>query len=263
MKSTYLNKIIMAVLALSFGILACEKEKEIQAPWDTVGPDTEFAQIRIIHGATNFRTITGQADSLHFFVNGAKINNTRMSFGGVWPAQTPTTYTSVPAGNVNLKVSVGGIVNIDSIAITTLKLNLAAGERYSFMLTDSLLNASKDSSRIFVRDSFPTPLNGRVGVRFVNLLTDTAGKRIDIWSARRNANLFANVPYGTISSFTNQPFINIADTLIIRRTGTTQEFARINTITLANQKVYTIFVRGDVLLSTGAKARTLTWVTNR
>jgi hypothetical protein len=102
-----------------------------------------------------------------------------------------------------------------------------------------------------------------VGVRFVNLLTDTAGKRVDIWSARRNANLFANIPYGSISSFTNQPFINIADTLIIRRTGTTQEFARINTITLANQKVYTIFVRGDVLLSTGAKARTLTWVTNR
>jgi hypothetical protein len=263
MKSTYLNKIIMAVLALSFGILACEKEKEIQAPWDTVGPDTEFAQIRIIHGATNFRTITGQADSLHFFVNGAKINNTRMSFGGVWPAQTPTTYTSVPAGNVNLKVSVGGIVNIDSIAITTLKLNLAAGERYSFILTDSLLNAKKDSTRIFIRDSFPTPLNGRIGLRFINLLTDTAGKNIDLWSARRNANLYANIPYGSISTFSNQPFINLNDTLIVRRAGTLQEFARINTITLANQKVYTVFVRGDVLQSTGAKARTLTWVTNR
>ncbi len=263
MKSSYFNKLALAVLAVSLGILACEKEKEIQAPWDTVGPDTDFAQIRIMHSATNFRTITGQADSLHFFVNGAKINNTRISFGGVWPAQTPNTYTSVPAGNVELKVSVGGIVNIDSIPITTLKLNLAPGERYSFMLTDSLLNASKDSSRIFVRDSFPTPVNGRVGVRFVNLLTDTAGKRVDIWSARRNANLFANVPYGSISSFTNQPFINLADTLIIRRTGTTQEFARINTITLANQKVYTIFVRGDVTQSSGAKARTLTWVTNR
>jgi len=263
MKLNYINKFTMAALALSLGIFACEKKKEILAPWDTVGPGTEFAQIRIMHAATNFRAITGQADSLHFFVNGAKINNTRMSFGGVWPAQTPTTYTSVPAGNVDLRVSVGGIVNIDSIPITTLKLNLAAGERYSFMLTDSLLNASKDSSRIFVRDSFPTPLNGRIGLRFINGLTDTAGKRIDLWSARRNANLYANIPYGSISSFSNQPFINIADTLIIRRAGTMQEFARINTITFANQKVYTIFLRGDVLLSTGAKARTLTWVTNR
>lgn len=263
MKSVYLNKLTLAVLSLCLGILACDKEKEIQAPWDTVGPNTDFAQIRIVHAATNFRAITGQADSLHFFVNGAKINNTRISFGGVWPAQTPTTYTSIPAGKVDLKISVGGIVNIDSIPITTLKLNLAAGERYSFMLTDSLLNASKDSSRIFIRDSFPTPGNGRVGLRFVNLMTDTAGKLVDLWSARRNANIYSNVRFGGISSFSSQPFINLPDTLIIRRAGTTQEFARINTITLANQKVYTVFVRGDVLLSTGAKARTLTWVTNR
>lgn len=264
MKHSYFNKNILAVLALSLVILACEKKKEIVAPWDVAGSDGNFAHLRIVHAAPNFRNLTGQADSINVFVNGTKINGTRLTFGGAFPAINPTTYAAVPYGNVQLKVSVGGVVNLDSVAVTTINTSFNRGERYSFIVTDSLLSATRDSSRILVRDSFPTPLNGRTWLRFVNTLVDTAAdKRIDVWSARRNNNLFANVLPGSVGAFTNQPFINFPDTLIVRRAGTTTELARLQNITFANQRVYTIFLRGDVKVASGVKAKTLTWYANR
>jgi hypothetical protein len=263
MKSKYLNKLTLATLALSLGMLACVKEKEIRAPWTNAGADSEFAHLRIVHASPNFRNITGQADSIHVFANGVKINGARLTYGGLFPGQTPATYAGIAPGSVALKISVGGIDNLDSIPVATINANLEKGKNYSLIITDSLLNASKDSTRIFVWDSFPTPANIRVGLRFIHSLVDTAtDKRVDVWSARRNANIFAAIQPGAVTNFTNQPFINFPDTLIVRRTGTTTELARINTITLANTKVYTLFLRGDVRL-TGTKARTLTWYTNR
>lgn len=263
MKSKYLNKLTLAFLALSLGMLGCVKEKEIRAPWTDAGADGEFAQLRIVHAAPNFRNITGQADSIHVFANGVKVSGARLTYGGLFPGQTPATYAGIPAGSVALKISVGGLVNYDSIPVATINANLEKGKNYSLIITDSLLNASKDSARIFVWDSFPVPANMRVGLRFVHSLVDTAvDKRVDVWSARRNANMFAGILPGAVTNFTNQPFLNYPDTLIVRRVGTTTELARINTITFANTKVYTLFLRGDVRL-TGTKARTLTWYSHR
>jgi hypothetical protein len=264
MKLKYLNKSFLAVLAISLGIVACEKKKEIIAPWDIAGSNSNFAHLRIVHASPNFRTITGQADSIHIFVNGSKINGVRLSYGGAFPAINPTTYATVPHGNVQLKVSVGGLVNVDSIAVATINTTFNQGENYSFILTDSLLSANRDSARILVKDSFPTPLNGRTWLRFVHTLVDTAAdKRVDVWSARRNNNLFANVQPGSVGAFTNQPFINFPDTLIVRRAGTMTELARLSNITYANQRVYTIFLRGDVKVATGLKARAVSWYANR
>jgi hypothetical protein len=264
MKLTFLNKTMLVVLAVSLGFLACEKKREIVAPWDETGSDGNFAQLRIVHASPNFRALTGQADSINIFVNGSKINGARLTYGGAFPAVSPTTYAAVPFGAVQIKVSVGGLVNLDSIGVATINANFTRGERYSFIITDSLLNASRDSARMLVRDSFPTPLNGRTWLRMVNALVDTAtDKRVDVWSTRRNNNLFTNVQPGSVGAFTNQPFINFPDTLIVRRAGTATELARLQNITFANQRVYTIFLRGDVIVPSGAKARTLTWYTNR
>lgn len=263
MKYQYINKLTLVILALSLGLLACEKKKEILATWDTAGTDGTLAHLRIIHASPNFRAIMGQADSLHIFANGGKVNGVRMSLGSVFPAQSPNAYVGLPPGNVELKLSVGGMISPDSIPLYSFKVKMEQGKYYSFLITDSLTNASKDSSRIFVRDSFPNLFNGRTGIRFINALRDTAGRTVDVWSTRRNNNLYSNVPSGLISSFSNQPFLNIPDTLIVRRAGTTNELARLNTITFANQRIYTILLRGDVTVTSGTRARTLTWVTNR
>jgi hypothetical protein len=263
MKSFYKNKLTLGALALSLTMLGCVKEKVIIAPWETIDGNSNTAQLRIIHAAPNFRNVTGRADSIHVFANGAKINGARLTYGGTFPATSPTSYTTIPSGFVYLKISVGGLVNLDSIQVAAINTVIQPGTQYTLMITDSLLNASKDSTRIFVRDSLPNLLNIRTGIRFISALNDTAvDKRVDVWSARRNSNLFAGIQPGGITNFTTQPFINFPDTLIVRRAGTMTELARLNNITFANQRVYTMYLRGDVLL-TGVKARTLTWYTNR
>ncbi|HSK12160.1 MAG TPA: DUF4397 domain-containing protein [Phnomibacter sp.] len=267
MRSINLNKLTLATLVLSLGILACEKEKEIIAPWDTAGPDGRTAHLRIVHASPNLATIAGATtDLVNVFANGTKVNGVRLAYAGLFPAQTPTTYAAVPAGAVDLKISIGGAANttnFDSIPITTLRVNMDAGKYYSLVITDSILNGSKDSAKIFVNDVFTTPNTGAYGLRVINAMKDTgANQRVDIWSARRNNTLYTNIQTGTIGAFANLAFINIPDTLIVRRAGTTTELARINTITFANTKVYTLILRGEVNV-TGTKAKTLTWFSNR
>jgi hypothetical protein len=104
-----------------------------------------------------------------------------------------------------------------------------------------------------------------VVIRFINAFSDTAvDKRINVFSTRRNNNLFTGVNANVVTGFSNQPFINIPDTLIIRRTANpTVELARINTITFSNRRVYTLYARGNTAMASGARARSLVWYTHR
>lgn len=256
---TFASACILAALALS----SCKKEKQVLAPWVNAGASAEFSQLRIVHAAPNFRLATGQADSINIFANGFKLNGTRLSFGSYFPSQLINSYVGVPPGDVDLKISVGGVVTMDSIPITTLKVKMEKGNFYSLVITDSIMNGSRDSAKIFARDVFTIPITGRIGIRMVHAMNDTAtDKRLDIWSVRRTSNLYTNVSPGMISSFTTQSYLGLNDTLIVRRAGTTTELTRL-VATFADQRVYTLYLRGDVKLSSGTKAKTFTYYTNR
>ncbi len=263
MKFIHIPTIVWAFLIGGLAFSACEKNKEILATWDVAGANSEMAHLRIVHAAPNFRLVTGQADSIHVFVNNVKVNGARLTYGGLFPAQTNNSYIGLKPGDVDLKISVGGVVNIDSIPVTTLKVKLDKGNFYSLIITDSIMNGSRDSAKMFMRDNFMLPNPGRVSLRLVHAMVDTADRRVDVWSARRNNVLYSNVLPGAIFSFSNQPFINIPDTLIVRRAGTTTELGRINNVTFADQRIYTLFLRGDVRLTSGAKARGITFYANR
>jgi hypothetical protein len=263
MKLRFIKWVTPALLVACTLILACEKDKKIIATWNEAGTDADYARLRIVHASPNFRNLTGVPDSINIFVNGQKLNGTRLSYGGVFPGQSPNNYAVLPPGVYDVKISVGGVVNPDSIPVATLRFTLAEKTNYSFVITDSVLNANRDSGRIFVRDSFPEPITGRTGLRFIHAMNDTVGKRVDVWSTRRNNYLYTAVLPGTVSSFGIQPFIDVSDTLIVRRAGTTTELARFNNIIFANTRVYTIYLRGNVTLTTGTKARSLTFYANK
>lgn len=256
----------LAVGCIMGGLLfaSCKKEKEIAAPWVNAGTNSEFAHLRIVHSAPNFRAVTSQADSLYIFANNMKVNGTRLSYGGFYPSQTINSYAGVPSGDVDLKISVGGLVNLDSIAITSLKVKMEKGKFYSLVITDSILNGSRDSAKMFMTDNFAMPNPGRVAIRFVNSLVDTGiVQKVDVWSTRRNNYLYNNISTGTITAFSSQPYIALSDTLIVRRSGTMVELAKLNNITIADQRVVTFYLRGQANLATGAKARALSYFMNR
>lgn len=250
--------------ALSLLLLGCEKKIVLVAGTETAGANSNFAHLRVVHASPNLASLAGTTtDLVNVWVGGNKINGARLGYAGLFPANFPTGYAAIAPGNQDIKLSLQGVANLDSTQLFTMTQNLRAGRFYSFIITDNLNNPN-DSSRIFVEDNFVQPAFGRMVIRFANALNDTAtDKRVDVFSARRNANLFAGVSAGSVTAFSNQPFINLPDTLILRRAGTSTELARINNITFANARVYTLFARGNTAEATGAKARALAWYVHR
>lgn len=255
-----------AIIAGGILLMGCEKKIADTLPTSEAGDNGNFAHIRFVHASPNLAALVGTTtDLVDVRVGNQKINGVALTFGGLWPANFPTTYAAVEPGTHAIKLSLRGTTNFDSTALYTLNANLERGKYYSMLVTDSVAAAASDSARIFVEDNWTTPAEGRVVIRFINALSDTAAdKRINVFSTRRNNNLFTGVNANVVTSFSNQPFINIPDTLIIRRTANpTVELARINTITFSNRRVYTLYARGSTAMATGVRARSLVWYTHR
>ena len=261
---------LLAVASVGVLIAACEKEEGIPSPeLTTAGAESSMCHIKVLHASPNFRDMLGVPDSLDVYLNGIKINSgSNFTYGNAFPAN-PTapnsavgTYAAVRAGAVNVRVVRRGASLFDSATVASIPTTLVAGGYYSFIITDSVRNL-RDSSRIFVRDNFTIPTPGRYIIRLVHAAADSADRRIDIWSTRRNNYLYTNIPSGSVGSFISQPQFSVADTLIVRRAGTMNELTRINNIIFTDQRVYTLVYRGKEGLTSGARARSLIYYLHR
>ncbi len=254
-----MKKILSYIILLTGGMMvfsACKKESNIKAEYTNVEGS---AFVRVIHASPFFRTVFNAPDSINVFVNNAKVNSGLITYAGLFPASgTNFGYIAVQPGLVNVRLSVAGVVNPDSIALTTFSKVITGGQYYSIIMTDNIKSA-RDSSKVFLQDVYNKPSNGNYSIRFVHaVLNDTVGKNIDIFSARRNANIYNNIAPGQIVNFTSFPYNSqVSDTFYVRRAGTLQNLAISNTVSYGNQRAYTVVYRGNADLTSGTKARTL------
>ncbi len=256
-----MKKILSYIILLTGGMLvfsACKKESNIKAEYTSA---EESAFVRVIHASPFFRTVFNAPDSINLFVNNAKVNSGMITYAGVFPASGSNFgYFAVQPGLVNVRLSVAGVVNPDSIALTTFSKVIQKGQYYSIILTDNIKSAN-DSAKIFIPDVYNKPSNGNYSIRFIHaVLNDTVGKNIDIFSARRNANIYNNIAPGQIVNFSSFPYNSqVADTFYVRRAGTLQNLA-ITTSSVGffgNQRAYTFIYRGNADLTSGTKVRAL------
>jgi hypothetical protein len=262
MKLAILKLGVASLITASIALVACEKEMKYVADPVEAGSASQQAFLKIVHAAPNLRAITGQPDSFNVIVNDLKLNAVNVTYAVTQPTGTTLTYSAVAADSRDVVIKLArGVNKPDSLVFFTFYTKMAPGNYYTFLITDSLLQ-TRDTSRMFFRDSLATLLDGRTGIRLVHALADTANLRIDIWSTRRNNNLYSSILPGTVTSFSNQPFINLGDTLIVRRAGTQFELARLNNIIFGNGRQYTLVYRGTNV-TTGTRARTLTFYTNK
>lgn len=253
-------KVFGVIVFLGITIVACEKEIKYIA--QKISPANK-AYIKIVHAAPSFRNVFNTRDTFHVYANGDKINATFLTYTSAFPSATGNGYLAIDPGDLTLKLFTPGVLVGDSVEVATFSKTVEAGNYYSFIITDSV-KLSRDSSQIWLRDNFETPPQNLYGLRFVHAaMNDTVGKRVDVFSARRNGNIFSNYAPGQASSFTNFPFNSqIPDTIIVRRSGTTMELARINNITFGHTRVYTLVFRGNVAV-TGTKGKALTYYVNK
>jgi hypothetical protein len=265
-KNILFTAIILATIISS--LFSCKRDYKLVA---TTQSTEGTAYLAVIDASPNFQRIFNMRDSFNIFVNGQKISGYApgssspfMSYGKAYP---PTTtgfgYVALPAGTSEIKLSVSGINNADSIPIATFTKTLAANQQYSFIITDSV-NSPHDSSQIFLNDiyTFP-PTVGYYNVRFVNTVwNDTAN--VDLYSYTRNAVIYSNIAPGKATNFSQiGANLQTTDTLYVTRSlapkipSTTPLSQRTILAKMAfqggNQKSYTVYYQGDFSLPTANK----------
>lgn len=263
-----MKKITFYTSLFAAGILlfsACKKESEMNAAYVSTTSETA-AFFRVIHAAPYFRQTFNAPDSFNVYVNSNKANSPFLTYGSIFPqsATTGNGYIAVPPGLQQIKMSVNGFAsaNPDSTLLLNFTKVFNAGQYYTLFITDSI-KLYPDAS--FVKDTLYKPLTGNVGIRFMHsVLNDTVGKTVDIYSYARNATIFANLKPKDVTSFSSFGFsVGVPDTFYVTRNAPTGTLLA-NRIVLAkvafsptNQRVYSLYYRGDGNLTTGTKARTL------
>jgi hypothetical protein len=242
-------------------IYSCNKGLVTNAP--TVSP-AGSAFIKVIDFAPSFRLVTNNRDSFNVFVNNIKINGSFLTYNSSYPSSVNDTYAAVPPGPQTIRLSVNGVNTPDSITLATLTKTVNAGEYYTFIITDSLLN-SVDAKQIWTKDLPALTDTGHFNLRFIHaVVNDTTGKNVDIYSTRYLTNIYSNVAPTTVTPFAPQAYTLLTDTLIVRRAGTLFELGRLNSASFARQRAYTLVYKGNGnLTSASTKGRVLTTYINQ
>ena len=255
-----LQHILLGAFMLVIGLVACSKETEYLAK--PVSTSTN-AFVKIVHEAPNLATITGQTDNITVSrFNWStmiydKLTGTPITYDKTFPTTT-NVYLSMPSGPQTFKFSLAAVSQKDSAELFLKSFQTDPGKYYSFIVTDSV-KASSASKAIFLQDDI-LPLDvSQIGLRFVHAIwNDTAASTVDIFSARNNRVIFSAKGAGSASTFTAFNYFTTSDTLIVRRAGTTNELARLNTFVPTPGRNYTVVYKGNgtVTSSTG-KPRSL------
>jgi hypothetical protein len=242
--------IIIALLLCT----ACKKEFTQHLPVDT---SNQMAFVKIVHASLLY-------GALNVYIGGEKVNGAALSFNAVYPVTGTNTYLAVKPGNQEIK-----LLAADSSTIFSFTKQLGAAKYYSFFITDSLTNASRDSSRIIVEDVLPKIAPGFVGLRFINAVLNDTGM-VALWSVAKNGVIISKVKPDSVSSFISVGFNaqiadtlyvtrNVADTVpFIRRTVLAKFVFNSGTIpTLVDGRNYSLYYKGDANATTGATARSV------
>jgi hypothetical protein len=258
-------KLYTSVLVVSAAALfsACDKKIPEKLTSDS---SNQFAYVRIVDVAPNFNVVAGIKDSFNLFIGSNKINNANLTYNTFFPVGTAPLYVAIPAGNQLFRFEQNPYVKADSAApanIYSITRKLEAGKYYSNIVTDSF-KSTNTAKQMFIEDNFTAPENGKFGIRFIHAVhNDTAvGKTVDVYSTKQKANIFTNVAAGSATGFLYFPIPTTTggDTVILRRSGTLYEIAKISGMTQSSGRVYSLLYRGTAtgVLTSSTKYRGLT-----
>lgn len=215
-----------AALGLVIGAVSCEKESNDITPTRNI-PNMSYVQWynATVNSTRNF-----------IYVNGIPANGNAVAYGASFPT---SSYAFALYSGSN------GIAIRDTLSTTTqvqqqFVHNFEAGKNYSIFTYDTI-TAPK---RIVVENNFEIPADSSARLRFANLIYNpTAIPNIDVFSFQHNANIFTNVPAGSVTNFV--PFNSaVTDTLYFRNTGTLTNLLKVP-INLNRKRSYTVIYRGS------------------
>jgi len=228
---------LTAVLLIS----ACEKESKLYLSENTDLSGKAFIKVY---------SATLNATRNYVYIDNVPVTGAGIAYGGLVPSIS--YYSAINPGTRNIEIR-------DTLLTTTqtpvkFSNTFDAGSNYTIFTYDTI-TATK---QLVVKDNIEVPKDSTARIRFANLIfARTAVPAVDIFSIKRQANIFSNVAANAVTGFI--PFAtDISDTLFVRATGTTVNLTQLNGILPREKRSYTVVFRGNYQLTSGTSARTLT-----
>lgn len=135
--------------------------------------------------------------------------------------------------------------------------NFEANKNYTIFMYDSVTTPKQKT----VMNGIIFPDDTTTRIRFANFIfTKTAVPNVDLFSVKRNANVFTNVQITDVTNYTPHPSSSKTvenDTLYVRETGTTNLLATLNGFAPVRKRSYTLVFRGRYQSTSGTVVRTL------
>jgi len=245
MKLTTILTACSSVIATAFLASSCVKETGKEVAMEMTDYSSK-SFIQVYNG-----TVGAARNQYH--VDGARVTGGPQAYGGTFPA-TPSLF-AVTSGFRAFLV-------YDTLVTTTqppmsFAENLQMGANYTIFMYDTL-NSPKQK---IVQNNIIIPSDTTSRIRFANFIfSKTAVPNVDLFSVKRNANVFTNVNITEVTNYIPHPSSrNTAqnDTLYVRETGTMVTLATLTGFAPVQKRSYTLVFRGRYQSTTGTPIRTL------
>lgn len=239
-----IHTITLSVLTAT-AFMSCEKESKLylSEQQDLSGK----ALIKVYNSTLN-------ATRNYVYFDNIPVTGAGLAYGGLFPSVS--FYAAIPAGNRSVEIK-------DTLVTTTqssvkFSSNFEAGKHYTIFTYDTLSAAKQ----LVVQDKITVPNDTSARIRFANMIySKVAVPAVDIYSIKRQANVFSNVSTASVTDFI--PYeSDISDTLYVRAAGTSINLTQLNGLLAREKRSYTVVFRGVYQLTTGTLTRTLTSFTN-
>lgn len=198
---------------------------------------------------------TVNATRNYVYVDAQALNGSSLSSGSVFPGT---------GFGFNVSTGLRGFTVRDTLSTTTqvpltFAQNFQGGKTYTIFTYDTITTPLQKT----VETKIVVPGDTTAMVRFANFIfSRVAVPNVDIFSKRRNINVFTNVGVTDVTDFTPFPSA-FNDTLFVRETGTSNLLATLNGFNPTQKRSYTLVFRGRYQSTSGTVIRTLSSFANR
>lgn len=245
------NLLIYVAGLFMVAFAACEKDYEGRL----VTQPTELSPEN--KATLQFYNSTINSVRTYVFIDNVLTSGTATSY-----TATAALYPSTAPSKLTVEPGARSIVIRDTLATTTQPAvtvtgTFDAGASYTVFSYDTLNRAKA----LLVKDNIVVPADTTARLRFANFPFSTVAiPNIDVFSVRRQANIFTNVPVNSVTDFIPMAAATtVSDTLHVRATGTTANLVSVNGFNPLRKRNYTLVFRGSYRTSgTGAVARAAT-----
>jgi hypothetical protein len=258
MKLKYFKHLVFSAGIISLLSAGCTKKAD-----SLLNTQSEFGNSSLVQ----VYLATVNASRNYVYVDGKPISGALISSGGVFPASGPAA--SLPTG-------INSFLIRDTLPATfqqplAFAENFQGGNRYTVFVYDTITTPKQKT----VQTNIVIPTDTSARLRFANFTYSPSNPgTFDIFSKKKNANIFTNVAVTDVSSYIPYPSA-ITDTFYIRMAGSTTNLQNINpttgtsvdiigVLTPVAKRSYTLVFRGGfrAVATNATTVRTLSTFAN-